>query len=70
MENTDLEQLHKDMGILIKLISYQLVGGKTITEGAPILRRLGLSNAQIADVFDSSQGAIAARVAEAKKRTK
>lgn len=68
--SSENETFHKDLQVLMKLVAYQIVQGKTLTEGAPILRRLGLSNLQIAEIFDSSAKIVSVRLAESKKKRK
>jgi hypothetical protein len=63
----DLEQISKRLNVVIKLLAYQIVSDKTVTQGAPILKRLGLSLADIADIYKTTPNAIAVRVAESKR---
>ncbi len=65
-----LESVDRKLGVLIKLISYQIAEGKTVAEGAPVLRRLGLTPSEIATVFDSTAKAVTVRIAEAKKKNR
>ncbi len=64
-----LSSIDRKLSILIALSAYERVTGETVAEGAPILRRLGLSRFEIAAIFDTSANAVSVRIAEAKKRT-
>lgn len=68
MDQELLASVDRKLGVLISLISYQIAEGKTVAEGAPVLKRLGLTPSEIATVFDSTAGAVAVRIAEAKKK--
>jgi hypothetical protein len=69
MEKGDLKVIEQKLDILIKLYAYQLVAGKNMPEGVPILRRLGLSASEIAAVYDTSANTVSVRLAESKKKT-
>jgi hypothetical protein len=68
VDTEDLKSIDRKLGVLISLIAYQIAEGKTVAEGAPVLKRLGLSSSEIADVFDSTAKAVSVRIAEAKKK--
>jgi DNA-binding transcriptional regulator YiaG len=63
-----LVSINHKLSILINLEAYKLVGQMTVTEGAPILKRLGLSSSEIASVFNTSTGTVKVRLSEAKKK--
>lgn len=63
-----LASINRKLSILIYLEAYRLVGQMTITEGAPILKRLGLDSSEIASVFDTTAGTVKVRLSEAKKK--
>ncbi len=63
-----LAAIDRKLSILINLEAYKLVGQMTITEGAPILKRLGLDPSEIASVFSTTSGTVKTRLAEAKKK--
>jgi hypothetical protein len=67
-EKDSIQLLDRKLTIIINLLAYQIVQGKTIAEGAPLLKRMGLSQSEIAGVFDSTANAISVRLAEAKKK--
>jgi hypothetical protein len=62
-----LDELNRKLDIVIRLLAYQLVSGKTLTHGAPILRRVGLSASEIAAVFDTTTNTVRVRLTESKK---
>ena len=66
--NQILASIDRKLSILISLEAYQLAGQMTITEGAPILKRLGLEASEIASVFDTTAGTVKVRLSEAKKK--
>ncbi len=65
-----LLSVDRKLSTLILLEAYRLVGQMTITEGAPILKRLGLESSEIASVFDTTSGTVNTRLSEAKKKSK
>jgi DNA-binding CsgD family transcriptional regulator len=67
---TDLTGVEVKLDQLISLLGYQVTQGKTLTEAAPVLKRLGLTNAQIAGIFDSTPHTVAVRLSEAAKKVK
>lgn len=70
MSQDTFKVLDRKISILINLLAYQIIQGKTQAEGVPILHRLGLKQSEIAAVYDSTANAISVRLAEAKKRIK
>ena len=56
------------LSVVIQLLAYQITQGKKLGDAAPVLKRLGLGNAEIADVFDSPANVVRARLTEKKKR--
>jgi hypothetical protein len=69
MDDQSIEKLSRKFDVLIKLYAYQVVAGKSMPEGVPILRRIGLTSSEIADVYGTSTNTISVRLAEAKKKT-
>lgn len=67
-DDTILEEINRKMDTLVKLMAYQTVAKMTITEGAPLLRRLGFTALEIAAIYDSTANAVNVRLAEAKKK--
>lgn len=71
MQNRDdelLESIDRMLSLLVNLTAYQIAQGKTIAEGAPLLRRLGLRQGEIAAIFNTTVNTIGVRLAEARKR--
>ncbi len=62
-----IDQLDRKLDLVVRLLAYQLVSEKTLTHGAPVLRRLGLTASEIAAVFGTTAGAVSVRLSEAKK---
>ena len=65
-----ISDLNHRLTVLSNLLAYQIAGGKRMTEAAPVLRRLGLTSAEIAIVFDSTPATVSVRLAEAKRTKK
>lgn len=65
-----IDELNRKLDLVVRLLAYQLVSGKTLSHGAPILKRLGLSAAEIAAVFDTTTNTVNVRLAESKKAKK
>jgi len=71
MPNSDRSQeIVRKLDILIKLFSYTIVSKMTISEGAPLLKRIGLTAGEIASVYDSTANTVMVRLSEAKKKQK
>jgi hypothetical protein len=65
-----IDELNRKIDLLVRLLAYQLVSGKTLSHGAPVLKRLGLSASEIAAVFDTTANTVSVRLAESKKAKK
>ncbi len=63
-----LSALNNRIFTLISLMAFQVAEGKTLAEAAPLLKRLGLSQSEIATVLDSTSHIVSVRLAEAKKK--
>ena len=63
-------QIEKKIDILIKLSAYQMVKDMTLREGAPILKRLGFKNPEIAAIFETTSKTISVTLAQEKKKAK
>ncbi len=68
-DNDTLSAIDHKLSILVNLLAYQVVQNMTVAEGAPLLKRLGFTQREIAAVFDSTAKAISVRLAEAKKKS-
>jgi hypothetical protein len=67
-DETILEEINRKLDTLNMLVAYQTVQKMTISEGAPVLRRLGFTASEIAAIYDSTANAVNVRLAEAKKK--
>jgi hypothetical protein len=67
---SDFASIDSKLAILLNLNAYLIAKGMTVAQGAPILRRLGLSAPEIAAIFDSTAKAVNVRITEAKKKGK
>ena len=38
-----IDELNRKLDLVVRLLAYQLVSGKTLSHGAPILKRIGLT---------------------------
>lgn len=65
-----LQDVQNQLTILSRLIAYQTVSKMTLSEGAPLLRRLGFSNSEIAAIYETTSNTVAVRIAESKKHPK
>jgi hypothetical protein len=69
-DETNLEEINRKLDTLIRLVAYQTVEKMTLSEGAPLLRRLGFTASEIAAIYDSTANAVNVRLAEARKKKK
>ncbi len=69
-QEQQLVQLNNKIDTLLRVIAYQLVAKMTLTEGAPLLKRLGFKNSEIAGIYETSQNTVAVRLAESRKKSK
>jgi hypothetical protein len=65
-----IDELNRKLDLIVRLLAYQLVAGKTLSNGAPVLKRLGLSASEIAAVFDTTSNTVNVRLTESKKAKK
>jgi hypothetical protein len=61
-----LTSIQEKLDQLIFLVACQVTQGQSVAQAAPVLKRLGLNNSQIATVLGSTPNAISVRLAEAK----
>jgi hypothetical protein len=69
-DEKNLEELKRRLDTLNRLVAYQTVQKMTLSEGAPLLRRLGFTASEIAAIYDSTANAVSVRLAEAKRKKK
>jgi hypothetical protein len=65
-----IADLNRKLDLLVRLFAYQLVSGKTLSHGAPILKRIGMTAQEIAAVFDTTSNTVNVRLTESKKARK
>ena len=72
MEVSEIEkQLTRELSTLKLLIAYQIsLAHKTLPDKVSVLRRLGLSLADIATVCDTTPKSVSVRLAEKRRNTK
>ncbi|MGA9056725.1 MAG: hypothetical protein WB763_09480 [Terriglobia bacterium] len=69
-DETNLVEINRKLDTLIRLTAYRTVGTMTLSQGAPLLRRLGFTASEIAAIYDSTANAVNVRLAEARKKKK
>ncbi len=52
---------------ILRVVAAAAVHGKTLSEGAPFLQRLGVDHSVIAAIYDTSGGSVRAILSQAKK---
>jgi hypothetical protein len=70
MSNDILSEVNRKLDVIIRILAYQVVAKMTLSEGAPLLKRIGLNASEIAAVYDSSPKSISVRISEARRREK
>ena len=65
-----LQEINHKLDTLIRLIAYQTVGKMTLVEGAPLLRRLGFTYAEIATIYASTAKTVSVSLVDAKRKKK
>ena len=63
-----LQTINHKITILVHVMAYQMIEGKTLAEGAPVLKRLGFNAGEIAGIFDSTSNTINVLLSKAKKK--
>lgn len=67
---TQIAEISRKLEILLNLLAYQTINKLTLTEGAPLLKRLGFSQSEIATIYGTNANVVGVRLAEAKKKSK
>jgi len=67
-DESNAQEINRKLDVLIRLLAYQTVEKMTLSEGAPLLRRMGFTAAEIATIYDSTANAVNVRLAEARKK--
>jgi len=70
MENNEtLSRILHQLELITRLLAFQTFSNTKMFEGAPVLKKLGFSNPEIASVYDSNAKAVSVRLAEAKRKS-
>jgi hypothetical protein len=65
-----IHSIERKLSFIVKLHAYQIIQNMPIEEGIPLLRRLGLTQSEIAAVFDSTIDAVSVSLDDAKNEPK
>lgn len=66
----ELKAINKNLEMATRLLAQLLVDGKGVVEGAPILRKMGMMPAEIAEVFGTTANTVRVAVSQQKTRKK
>jgi len=66
-DQTKLDEVARKLDLVVRILAYQLVADTTLSQGAPVLKRLGLSASEIATVFDTTANTVRVRLTESRK---
>lgn len=66
----ELKAISKKLDMAIRLLAQQLIDGKGVVEGAPVLRKIGMMPAEIAEVFGTTANTVRVAVSQQKTRKK
>ena len=62
-----IASIDRKLSVVVQLLAHQMTQGKKLAEAAPILKRLGLTNIEIGEEFNSPANVVRARLTEKKK---
>jgi DNA-directed RNA polymerase specialized sigma24 family protein len=65
-----LDEVSRKLDLVVRILAYQLVANSTLSQGAPILRRLGLGAREIAAIFNTTVGTVRVGLSQSKKSKK
>ena len=65
-----LTELNRRMDVVMRLLAYKLAEERTISLGAPLLRRLGLTVSEIAEIYGTTRATVSVGLSVAKKKRK
>jgi len=63
-----MTEVSQKLQLIARLTAFQIAGKMKLAEGAPLLKRLGFNNIEIALIFDSTPKAVSVRLAESKRK--
>jgi len=66
-ENKLLDEIVEKLDIIIKLLANSTVNNRNATEATDHLRRIGLSNKEIAEALNLKENVVSARLSNVKK---
>ena len=64
------ENLEEQLKLILKVLAAFTVQGKSLTEGAQFLDRLGVDRGVIAEIYDTTPSSVRGRLSEAKRQPK
>lgn len=64
----ELKEINRNLDLVVRLLAFQVVEGKGIVDGAPILRKIGMMPAEIANVFGTTPNTVRVAVSQAKTK--
>jgi hypothetical protein len=67
MEEKDLKAIDSKLEMILRVVAWSAVDGKTLAESASVLSRLGLDRNQIAAICDTTPQTVSVRLSEAKR---
>ncbi len=68
MTQYELREIDRKLAMLINLVAYQLVEGKTLSESVAVLSRLGLKPSEIAAIYGTTAKSVSVRLAESRRK--
>ncbi|MCJ7507318.1 MAG: hypothetical protein MUO85_01135 [candidate division Zixibacteria bacterium] len=68
IDDKKVDAFNRKLDLLATILGYQLVADMTVSQGAPILKRIGFNAKEIATIFDTTTMSVNARLAESRKR--
>ncbi len=72
MNDKKLTAIEEKLDTLVKLVGFRIAKdmGLNVSDVAPVFKRLGLSNEDIASILGSTPNAVSVRISEAKREKK
>lgn len=68
MSQNEFREIDRKLTVVINLLAYQLVEGKTLSESVTVLRRLGLKPSEIAAIYGTTAKSVSVRYAESRRK--
>jgi hypothetical protein len=70
MASSEPSELAGLLGQLLKVTCYMAVQGKSLSDGAPLLDRLGVDRSITAEIYGTSEGSVRAILSQARRTPK